>query len=161
MNANELSSFEARLYKARPAAPPPDFEGRLFAARPVAHRQQCPQWPERHGPSWLQILRWLVPATALILAAGLLWLGRAHHPGRSQLPPSASSGAGLKADEIQIDHELVSAVDAIARLPDGEPVRFRYQEWMDEVILRDRTRGVVIHQRTPRVELVPVGFETY
>jgi hypothetical protein len=67
----------------------------------------------------------------------------------------------LKADSVQIDEQLVGAFDAVGRLPSGEPVRFHCREWMDNVVLRDKTRGVVIEQRTPRVEVVPVRFETY
>jgi hypothetical protein len=56
---------------------------------------------------------------------------------------------------------LVAAFDAVARLPDGQPVRFRCREWSDGVVLRDSARGIVIEQRMPRLEVVPVSFETY
>jgi hypothetical protein len=161
MNDTEVNRFEASLRTLPPAPPPPDFERRLVAARPLAHPRARQQQQNEEGLSWRQILRWLVPATALILAAGLLWLNHARRPGHSPLSIPAANGARLNADEVRIDHELVSAFDAIARLPEGEPVRFRYREWMDDVILRDSARGVVIHQRTPRVEVVPVRFETY
>ena len=161
MNETELSEFEARLRQARPAMPPPEFERRLMAARPVEHARRAEPQCGGDRVSWLAVLRWLVPVTALLLAAGLLWLGQTRHSGRSRGSAAAANGAGLKADQIQIDHELVSAVDAIARLPEGEPVRFRYREWMDDVVLRDSAQGVVIHQRTPRVEIEPVRFETY
>jgi hypothetical protein len=62
---------------------------------------------------------------------------------------------------VQIDQALVWSFDAVARLPSGEPIRFRCREWMDQVVLSDRDRGVVFEQRAPRVEVVPVRFETY
>jgi hypothetical protein len=161
MNDTELNQFEASLRTTRPALPPPDFERRLVAARPLAQPRPRQQPQDDAGFSWRQILRWLVPATALILAAGVLWLTDVRRPDSSPLSIPAATAARLSADEVRIDHELVSAFDAIARLPEGEPVRFRYREWMDDVILRDSTRGVVIHQRTPRVEVVPLRFETY
>jgi hypothetical protein len=49
----------------------------------------------------------------------------------------------------------------VAHLPNGEPVRFLCREWRDEVILRDPARGIVIERQTPRLEVVPVRFETY
>jgi DNA-directed RNA polymerase specialized sigma24 family protein len=67
----------------------------------------------------------------------------------------------LEADDVEIDRRLITAFEAVATLPTGEPVRFRCSEWSDEVVLRDRARGVVIEQRTPRFEVVPVRFETY
>ena len=67
----------------------------------------------------------------------------------------------LAADNVEIDRTLVAAYDAVARLPGGEPVRFRLNEWADDVILRDSARSVVVEQRTPRVEVVPVGFDVY
>jgi hypothetical protein len=67
----------------------------------------------------------------------------------------------LKADDVQIDEQLVSTFDAVAPLPSGEPVRFRCRQWLDEVVLRDSKRGVEVTRRVPRVEVVPVSFETY
>jgi len=75
--------------------------------------------------------------------------------------PAAKAAPALKADNVQIDQELLSAFDTVARLPSGEPVRFRCRTWMDQVVLTDKQRGVVIEQRTPRIEVVPVRFETY
>jgi hypothetical protein len=67
----------------------------------------------------------------------------------------------LKTDDVEIDRRLVAAYDAVAQLPGGEPVRFHCREWADNVVLRDQVRGVVIEQRTPRMEIVPVRIETY
>jgi len=67
----------------------------------------------------------------------------------------------IKADDVEIDQRLVSSFDAVAQLPSGLPVRFRCREWADEVVLRDTARGIVIEQRAPRLEVVPVSFEMY
>ena len=56
---------------------------------------------------------------------------------------------------------MVASFDAVARLPGGEPVRFRCREWADDVVVRDPARGIVIERRTPRLEVVPVSIETY
>jgi hypothetical protein len=74
---------------------------------------------------------------------------------------TAAPGSPLKADDVQIDEQLVSTFDAVAPLPSGEPVRFRCRQWLDEVVLRDSKRGVEVTRRVPRVEVVPVSFETY
>jgi hypothetical protein len=107
--------------------------------------------------AWLApLLRWMVPATALLALAAIVW--QANQPGG--LVPE-SSGRPIKADDIQIDQQLVSSFEAVAPLPSGEPVRFRCQQWLDEVVLRDSKRGVEVARRVPRVEVVPVSFETY
>jgi hypothetical protein len=67
----------------------------------------------------------------------------------------------LRADNISVEQELVSSFDAIAELPGGEPVRFEFQEWMDHVVVRDTARGLLIQKRVPRVEIIPIRFETY
>ena len=101
----------------------------------------------------------LVTATAcLALAAFVTW--RTHEKSTS-FGDLTATAAPLKADDVQIDHELVSSFDTIARLPSGEPVRFRCQRWMDQTVISDKERGLVIEQRRPRLEIVPVRFETY
>ena len=67
----------------------------------------------------------------------------------------------LKADDVKIDQRLVSSFDAVARLPGGEPVRFRLENWMDQVVLSDKSRGLVVEDRKPRLEVVAMGYETY
>ena len=76
-------------------------------------------------------------------------------------PLASSARPLLKADKVEIDRQLVAGFDAIARLPSGEPIRFRCQQWMDKVRLRDSGAGLVIERTTPRLEIVPVRFETY
>jgi hypothetical protein len=102
------------------------------------------------------VLRWLAPAVAVVVVGAIIW--RANLPaGRG--PETISTP--IKADDVRIDQQLVSTFDAVAPLPSGEPVRFRCREWMDEVVLRDSRRGVEVTRRVPRVEVVPVRFETY
>jgi hypothetical protein len=67
----------------------------------------------------------------------------------------------LRADDVKIDQRLVSSFDAVARLPGGEPVRFRCENWMDQTVVSDKSRGLVVENSRPRFEVVPVGFETY
>jgi hypothetical protein len=157
---SDLERFEQELRSLKPARPPVELMDRLreLELAPIAQRTAAAghsQW------QWAHLFRWLVPATAVLVVAGFVWFKHSHprtQHGRSlavTVPPP------LKADSVQIDEQLVGAFDAVGRLPNGEPVRFHCREWMDNVVLRDKTRGVVIEQRSPRVEVVPVRFETY
>ena len=88
------------------------------------------------------------------------WLATPHPavtPDKTQL----AEISGTSADAVQVGHSLLASFDEVAQLPGGEPVRFRYREWQDEVVVHDATHGVVISQTTPRIEVVPVRFETY
>jgi hypothetical protein len=178
MNENELERFEAELRGTGAARPPADFLQRLKSEVPalVAERRaqnqlaarsarveaavtpEAVRAPERGvWASWLPlILRWLAPAAAVLVVGTIVW--RANLTVEQQ-PQRAS--APLRADDVRIDQELVSTYDTVATLPSGEPVRFRCREWMDEVVLRDSRRGVEVARRVPRVEVVPVRFETY
>ena len=178
MNENDLERLEAQLRSVRPARPPADFVQRLKSSPPTRvpelraqtalaappAQAQSPAAPETLGasepavwPPWLLLVfRWLVPAAAMLVFGAILW--RANLPaGRG--PETASTP--VKADDVRIDQQLVSTFDAMALLPSGEPVRFRCREWMDEVVLRDSRRGVEVARRVPRVEVVPVRFETF
>jgi len=153
MNDPELERFEADLQRLLPARPPEDFLKRLKTARLVYSpepRSKANRFPGFAISPWL--LRWLIPATAMLTIGLLVW--------RASLPVAKAASA-IKADNVQIDRELLSAFDTVAQLPSGEPVRFRCRTWMDQVVLTDKQRGVVIEQRTPRIEVVPIGFETY
>ena len=178
MNDNELERFEAELRSAGPARPPADFMRRLKTDVPalVAERRaqtvlaasvaraEMPEAPEMvrasEPGSWLSwlplVLRWLAPAAAVLVVGVIVW--RANLPA-GRRPQTASTP--VRADDVQIDQQLVSTFDTVATLPSGEPVRFRCREWMDEVVLRDSRRGVEVARRVPRVEVVPVRFETY
>jgi hypothetical protein len=107
-------------------------------------------------------LRWLIPATALVLASVVVLRSNLLGPRiLNSAGTPVDSAAALKADDVKIDSTLVSSYDAVASLPDGEPVRFRCEEWVDEVRLKDSSRGLVYSQKVPRVTVVPVCFETY
>jgi hypothetical protein len=178
MNDNELERFEAQLRSVSPARPPAEFIERLkgetavvvaerrsqaVLAAPAAQPEgtAAPEAVRASEPAawafWQRlVLRWLVPATAVVVVGTIIW--RANLPAGHR-PETAS--APIKADDVQIDQQLVSTFDAVALLPSGEPVRFRCREWMDEVVLRDSKRGVEVARRVPRVDVVPVRFETY
>ena len=87
--------------------------------------------------------------------------GRSKRGRNSASPATAASAATFKADQVEIDRQLLGSFDAVANMPEGEPVRFRFQQWMDAVTLRDSVRGVEVVQRIPRIEVVPVGFASY
>ena len=163
MNDRDLDLFERELEALKPTPPPSEFAHRLAQAITLeaernSHASQAAPSPEASS-LWLyrpQVwLRWLVPATVVVLAGILAW--NPDLAGRRK----ATAGAALKADEVKIGSTLVSSFDAVASTPDGEPVRFRCEEWLDEVRLSDRSRGLVYSQRVPRVTVVPVSFETY
>ncbi len=94
------------------------------------------------------------PAAAVLIA----WLicSPAAGPGKAE----ASDSSGIKANAVQVGHSLLGSFDTVAKLPDGEPVRFRCRVWQDNVLIRDDAHGVVISQSTPRVVVTPVGFDT-
>lgn len=160
MNEHEL--LEVELRRLKPAEPPKKFMARLEELLPPAPAK--PPRPHISPASfWGQLARWLVPATAAValITAALVWLSLkpATEAGRSK--PGIAAKSALKPDDVQIDRQLVAAYDAVAQMPDGEPVRFRCQQWMDELILRDAARGIQIEQRTPRFEIVAAKLETY
>jgi len=164
MNDDAPELIEAELHRLKPARPPEALLARLAAARPAPR-------PQREGRSqpgvaldrWRGLLRWLAPATAAVaIAVALLvwrWPGAERTP--AALPKEVSAKSALRGNAVEFDRQLVASFDAVARLPSGEPVRFRCREWTDGVVLRDAVRGVVIERRTPRLEVVPVSFETY
>ena len=168
----ELEAFEAELRNVKATPPPEALISRLLAVRPrpgpavIDLVQSEPQ-----GYAWVRLLRWLAPATALGM---LLFITLGRHPsppaGRSgissqQLQTASASLASVvqpgNPDEIEIGRKLVATFDAVAELPSGEPVRFRCQEWSDTTVFRDRARGIAIERSTPRLEIVPISFDTY
>jgi len=163
VNENEQELFEAELRRISPARPPADLMARLMAAGPpdmMRHEAERPVVPGLRA-WWLVRLGWLVPAAAVVIAALGVWRVRLSPARVSWQTRAAAVAPALKADDVRIGRELISEFDAVARLPSGEPFRFRCCQWMDEVIVGDKARGIVIEQRTPRVEVVPVRFETY
>ena len=158
MNEREDELFELELLRLKPAEPPADFLARLTAARPMAHSLptigQITAPPDR----WQLLLRWLAPAAvaAVIVAA---WF--AGQPGPVSPATSLQAASPSGTNQVEIDRQLVSTFDAVAELPGGEPVRFRCREWVDDVTVRNTKQGVEVEQREPRLEVVPIRFETY
>ena len=164
MSPMEPDDLEAELQRFKPAKPSNDFLGRLSAAlsdKPALR----PVYGVRRSvfERWRVLLRWLAPTTicVFVFLALLFW-----KPGPSGTKPSRpelaqSMNSALTADKVEIDRQLVAAFDAVAQLPDGKPVRLRCQEWVDQVVLQDSAKGVVVEQKIPHLEVVPVGFETY
>jgi hypothetical protein len=113
-------------------------------------------------PFWDLLLRWLVPATGVAAVVALVvWWPSGHENPRNSNQQLAAAKPALKADNVEFDQQLIASFYAVARLPSGQPVRFRCREWADAVVLRDSASGIVVEQRTPRLEVVPVSFETY
>jgi hypothetical protein len=162
MNEFDPEQFEAELKTLHPAKPPEQAFDKiltrltrrtdLFAEGPFTRRTAHRSW---------NFLRWLAPATAAATIT-LLLLHNHLAAKRNQIRSVAtSSAAKLKADKIEIDRQLIANFDAIARLPSGEPVRFRCEQWTDKVRVRDSAAGLVLERTTPRLEIVPVSFDTY
>jgi hypothetical protein len=161
---NEQENLEAELRRLKPAAPPQDLMARLAAISPPADRKtEVPAPQVSVADSWRQLLRWLIPAAAgaaLVIAPAILWPPK---PGPESAGPGLPQTAetAVKPNAVQVDRELVAAYDALAELPGGEPVRFRCQEWMDSVVMRDAESGLLIEQRTPRFEIVAARLDTF
>lgn len=155
----ELDKFEAGLRRMPPAAVPPDLLERLRATKVDAPVASLPA-PRRalRWTDWFAGWRGLAPV-APAAAVLLLWL--AFRPATESGKAEAADSPGIKANAVQVDHSLVASFDAVARMPDGMPVRFHCRKWRDDVVVHDDANGVFITQSTPRVEVVPVRFETY
>jgi hypothetical protein len=156
--------FEAELAKLNPAAPPRALLDRLANSLPGHEESKLSsERPREHVFGWTLLLRWVAPFVGV--SALLLILALRHSavstPGAEKPTTARTAMPSLKADKVSIDQHLVAAFDAVGRMPDGEPVRFRCRQWLDEVRWRDSSRGIVVEQQTPRLEVVPVKFETY
>jgi len=163
VNEQEQEKFEAELRHILPAPVPEDFMARLQAAKPVTEpSQRIRPRPLADQAFWPGLLRWLAPGLALAALALLIW-----HVKFGSLDSADNKSAlhamayGMKADGVQVDQELVSSFDVVAKLPSGEPVRFRCKKWKDDLLVTDNSRGIEIEQSSPRVEVVPVRVETY
>jgi hypothetical protein len=167
MKEREDELFEAELGRLKPARLPAELQARLDA-RPLLSSQdleaQAALTPAKTGHvHWRLWLRWLAPsAGAAVLSLVLLVvISRSRQPRNTPAPPAWASVPTLKVDQVEIDRQLLGSFDAVAEMPDGEPVRFRFQQWMDAVTLRDSVRGVEVVRRSPRIEVVPVSFASY
>jgi anti-sigma-K factor RskA len=160
MSQEELDRLEDALRQLRPAAPPPELLDRLRAAEPV------PRTPRHRAAHWLLGWRQL-PAlwralTAGAAAAAVLAIFVSVRPPGGRLagtPPTVMAIANSNA--VQVGHSLLVSFDAVAQLPGGAPVRFHCREWQDNVVIRDPALGMEVTQTTPRVEVIPVGYEIY
>jgi hypothetical protein len=156
------NQFEAELRGLRPTRPDPEILEQVRAKLvngPSADVEQ--RRPEQLRRLAWSVLRWLVPAATV--ACGVLLLRQRGVPPEIPTRPRMVSAAHhtLKADKVEIDRQLMTNFDAIARLPSGEPVRFRCEEWMDRVRVHDSKAGLVLERRSPRLEILPIRFETY
>jgi hypothetical protein len=159
LKEHEQERFEAELRRTLPAPLPTYFMARLQAAKSGAE----PARATRHQPvpDWLRwSLRWLAPAIAVVVAALLVAREQFNSASMDDHGPLVAA-AGLKADDVKVDQELVSSFDVVATLPGGEPVRFRCRQWKDQLVVTDKNSGVEIEQNSPRMEVMPVRFETY
>jgi len=158
---DELDKLEAGFRRISPGAVPAELMDRLRAVE-AEIRPARPQ--VRPAPPWAHLLalwrglRVAVPAAAVVLLAWCAW-HPAGAPGPARLSPPGSSG--IKASTVQVGHSLVASFDTVAQVPGGDPVRFRCRAWQDDVVIHDGAHGVEVSQSTPRLEIVPVRFETY
>jgi hypothetical protein len=161
MNKGDHDLFEQELHKLKPAELPENLMRRLVSARREILVAELRLKPQR-GTDWRLVLRWLIPAAATaVIAFVLIWSSVRSKSGLPVASVADSAGPVLKADDVEIDRQLIASFDAVARMPNGEPVRFRCREWTDGVVLRDTGQGIVFEQTAPRLEIVPVSFETY
>jgi len=160
VNEQEQDRFEAELRRIPPASVPDQLMARLRTSSPCAipsHPQ--PQYSAVTAPVWWREWRWLTPALAAALAGLLVLLTNVKSGSDKQAP--APPAYGFKAGDVQVDRQLVSDFDVVAKLPGGEPVRFHCQKWNDQMVMTDTNRGMEIVRDSPSVEVVPVRFETY
>ena len=160
MNDLAQDPLEQELRRLRPAQPPTELMDRLRATCPPAGTAAGPEPPRGVASrDWMKVLlRVLAPvsAAAVLVAAGMVLHGR-----KPAAPPGAEGLSPVIADDVTVASELVSSFDAVAELPGGEPVRVRCRQWVDHVVVRIGGKEVTIEQRKPRMEVVPVRFETY
>ncbi len=164
MNKFDSDPVERDLQTLRPAKAPAALLARLEAAlRPApapAPARRVVSSPESQPWTWL---RWVAPATvgAALVIALLAWKPWTARVAPTPKQVSHAPTPAPKVEEVELDRQLVDVFDAIARLPDGERVRFRCREWSDDLLLRDSASGVEVEKRAPRLEIIPIRFETY
>ena len=154
---NELDTeFEAELKTLSPARSPQRAVEAVLASVTAPPVESIRPW------NWSDYFRWLLPAAGVAAVASFM-IGNVVLPPARHKPVSnpASAKPPLKADQVEIDRRLLANFDAVGTLPGGQPVRFRCAQWMDTVSVRDSAAGLVIERTTPRLEIVPIGFEIY
>lgn len=158
---SELEELEKELAAMRPASAPDSLLNRLrkLPRSTATQRGEVPGFA-----IWFnRLLRPLAAAAVVIMAAVSAgwWLQVRQDDVLPKPTAAAQIDPVLTASEVDIEQTLVASFETVARLPDGQSVRFRYEEWLDEFRVRDDMRGVVVERREPRVELVPIRYETY
>jgi hypothetical protein len=154
--------LESELRALQPVRPPRETIDRVLKCLPSQAAQPAVTTAPGFAGRWPRLLKILIPAGAVTVLLAT-WVIQRQTPAPTQQSQHAGSSAHspLRADKVEIDRQLVADFDAVGRLPSGEPVRFRCQQWMEKVKLRDTAKGLVIEQTTPHLEIVPVRFETY
>jgi len=158
---HEQERFESELRRMAPARPPAELLKRMREPKPALQPASQPDTASLAG--WFfrtARMRWLMAATPVLIAA-LVFVRLESRPVAVPGKLGSAGSPGIKANDVQVDHALVTSFDAVAELPGGEPVRFRCRKWMDQVVMTDSSHGLVVQQSSPRVEVVPVRFETY
>lgn len=179
MNEPELNQMEQELRKLTPASPPECLVTRLTSLRPepTSSRPQgerpTPDTQPTRRSWWPSILSlrpssrtwWFAPAFGLaLLTAGLFLVlgpGTRREAEAPQLATSIDRGSKAPPEALEIDRELVASYETVAEVADRGPVRFRLDRWEDRITFRDPVRGISIERREPRVEIVPVSYESY
>ena len=153
MNESDLTQVEAELRALSPARPPQHVVNRTLAALGSSQRQPA-------GWNWREALAWLNPAfgIALIAILVLLFPGAWERRGVASL---SAARAPLKADQIEINRELLAYYDAVGQLPDGEAIRFHCAHWIDKLSVGDSAAGLKFESSVPRLEIGSAELETY
>ena len=150
MSDFDPSQLESELRAFVPAQPPRHVVNKTL-------ERLSPSETEDRGWGLHDALSWLIPALGVGLVAVLVLI----LPSAWVRRPTAAADTSLKADQVEINRQLLANYDAVGRLPDGEPVRFRCAQWVDKVSVSDSAAGFRIERTIPRLEIVPIGFETY
>lgn len=162
MTNPEVDLLQAELQKLQPARAPEDFLSRLQALPTQPVRRATPGHSAGLANQGI-LLRWLAPALGAAALLALFFARPTSSPERptaqhaaDPAPYTAPASGGL-----EIDRHLLADFDALGRLPGGELVRFRCREWRQDVVLRDSGGRLVVEQSLPKLEIVPIHFETY
>ena len=141
MSDFDPQQFESELRRLRPGKPPQETLQRILKKVPArAARPWLPSMPEMGG-RWARLLRLLIPAGAVTVLLTTWVFQRGHPSTKPTAPQRVAVHSPVKADKVEIDRQLVADFDAVGKLPNGEPVRFRCQQWMEKVKLREIGRA--------------------
>ena len=161
MNDFDPDSFEAELRTLQPAQPDRESLRRIRAGLPGAVCIGRMERPATFPLSTARLMRWLLPASLAVAACAALLAGHWGGFQKPRQPAPIAATAPLKADHVEIDRQWLTDFDAIGTLPSGQPVRFRCEQWMEKVRIRDSSTGLVLERTAPRLEIVPVKLDVY